>query len=302
MDAAPGSRPDVLIGFAEDGDLAPRLAARLDIPYRQVQLHRFPDGESLVRLEGTPDHAVILRPLNQPNAKLVELQFLAGTLRERGTRRIDLVAPYLAYMRQDMEFRPGEVVSQRILGRWLGGLFDLILAVEPHLHRTHTLAEIFPGCRAEALTAGSLIADWARGLGADAGWVVLGPDEEACTLVQSVAGPLGVASLCARKERRGDRDVTVTLPPGSDLSGRTVLLVDDVVSSGGTLLDGARVAKRHGAARLLAFTTHAVFAPEMLGVFAEAGIERVGSADGVPHPSNAVTLAPLLAEALARLG
>lgn len=292
----------LLIGFPDGGDLAERLAGTLGMPFRQASLHRFPDGESLVRLDASPRRAVIVRSLDQPNSKLVELQFLAAALRERGAERIDLVAPYLAYMRQDLEFNPGEVVSQRIMGRWLSGLFDSVVTVEPHLHRTHDLTEVFPGRQALALTAGPLAGEWARGLGADEGWTVLGPDEEAADLVASVARAGGMAGLCGRKERRGDRDVTVTLPPGTDLSGRTVLLVDDVVSSGGTLLDVARVAKEHGAARLLACAIHAVFPEEMMTTFRAAGIEQVISADGIPHPTNAIPLTGLLADAVRSLG
>ncbi|MFM2045502.1 MAG: hypothetical protein RLY86_4078 [Pseudomonadota bacterium] len=302
MSDGPSAAPDLLVGFPEGGDLAARLAADLGIPYREVSLHRFPDGESLVRLDAAPRHAVIVRSLDRPNDKLVELHLLAAALRERGAARLHLVAPYLAYMRQDMEFRPGEVVSQRIMGRWLSGLVDSVVTVDPHLHRTHQLEEVFPGLPALALTAAPLAGDWARGQGAGADWVVLGPDEEAETLARTVAAAAGTGWLCGRKERRGDRDVTVSLPEGTDLGGRTVLLVDDVVSSGGTLIDLAREAARVGAGtrggRILAFTTHAVFPPTMGERFREAGIATIVSADGIPHPSNAISLVPLLSGAL----
>lgn len=292
---------DMLIGFPEGEALARALATALGLPLHIVGLHRFPDGESLVRLPGAPERAIILRSLDQPNDKLVELQFLAGALRERGARELTLVAPYLAYMRQDIEFRPGEVVSQRIMGRWLGGLFDRIVAVEPHLHRTHDLGEVFPGTRAAALTAGPLLGDWARRQGADATWLVLGPDEEADHLVQATADAASIPGLVGAKVRRGDHDVSVALPEGTDLSGRTVLIVDDVVSSGGTLIDAAKVARRHGASRLLAATTHAVFPMEKMEAFQAAGIEQVISADGIPHPTNAVSLCDLLVDCLKHL-
>ena len=293
---------DILIGFPEGQALAGRLAARTGLPLHQVALHRFPDGESLVRLEAAPERAVIVRSLDQPNDKLVELQFLAGSLRERGCRELTLVAPYLAYMRQDMEFRPGEVVSQRIMGRWLGGLFDRIVTVDPHLHRTHDLGEVFPGGRAAALTAGPLLGAWARAQGAaDQGWVVLGPDEESDHLVTATAKAAGVRGIVGRKVRRGDQDVSVALPTGADLSGRTVLFVDDIISSGGTLIDAAKVACAHGAVRVLAATVHAVFPMERLERFKAAGIELVVSADGIPHPTNAIGLTDLIADCLSVL-
>lgn len=293
---------DILIGFPEGAALAGNLAARTGLPLHQVSLHRFPDGESLVRLEAAPERAVIVRSLDQPNAKLVELQFLAGALRERGAKELTLVAPYLAYMRQDMEFRPGEVVSQRIMGRWLGGLFDRIITVDPHLHRIHHLGEVFPGGRSAALTAGPLLGAWAKTQGAaDQGWVILGPDEESDHLVEGAARAAGVQGIVGLKVRRGDHDVSVGLAEGTDLTGRTVLFVDDIISSGGTLIDAAKVAYAHGAARVLAATVHAVFPMERLEAFKAAGIDRVVSADGIPHPTNAVGLSDLIADCLQRL-
>lgn len=293
---------DILIGFPEGQALAANLAARTGLPLHQVALHRFPDGESLVRLEAAPERAIIVRSLDQPNSKLVELQFLAGALRERGARELTLVAPYLAYMRQDIEFRPGEVVSQRIMGRWLGGLFDRIVTVDPHLHRTHDLGEVFPGGRSAALTAGPLLGAWARTQGAaEQGWVVLGPDEESEHLVRGAADASGARGIVGLKVRRGDHDVSVGLPDGTDLSGRTVLFVDDIVSSGSTLIDAAKVAYAHGAARVLAATVHAVFPMERMAAFKAAGIDNVVSADGIPHPTNAIGLSDLLADCLAVL-
>ncbi|HYE48827.1 MAG TPA: ribose-phosphate diphosphokinase [Azospirillaceae bacterium] len=290
---------DLVIGFPDSEHAARGLAEAMELPLAVAALHRFPDGESLVRLEGAPRHPVLVRPLDRPNDKLVELQLLAGALRERGAEAATLVAPYLAYMRQDMEFRPGEVVSQRIMGRWLSGLFDRIVTVDPHLHRTDDLAKVFPGRAAHALTAAPLIGAWARAQGAGADWVVLGPDEESAPLIEAAAAAAGTRALVGRKERRGDRDVTVTLPADAGLDGATVLLVDDVVSSGGTMLDAAAAAWRAGAARILAATTHALFTPEAEAAFRAAGIERTVSCDGVPHPSNAIPLAGLLAAALA---
>ncbi|HYC01982.1 MAG TPA: ribose-phosphate diphosphokinase [Azospirillaceae bacterium] len=296
----PFTAPDLVIGFPDSEPAAAGLARAMGLPLSLAALHRFPDGESLVRLEGAPRHPVIVRALDRPNDKLVELHFLADALRERGAGAITLVAPYLAYMRQDMEFRPGEVVSQRVMGRWLSGLVDRIVTVEPHLHRTDDLAHVFPGREAHALTAAPLIGAWAKAEAAREGgdWIVLGPDEESGPLVDSVARAAGLTGLVARKERRGDRDVTVTLPDGADIRGATVLLVDDVISSGGTMIDAARAATAAGAGRLLAAATHALYDERAADAMRAAGIARVISCDGVAHPSNAIPLADLLLGAL----
>src|SRR5690606_12123678 len=107
--------------------------------------HRFPDGELRLRLPATLPAAVVLfRGLHQPNEKLVELLLTARTARGAGARHLTLVAPYLAYMRQDMAFAPGEAVSQRIVGDFLAQLFDAVITVDPHLHRVARLDEAVP--------------------------------------------------------------------------------------------------------------------------------------------------------------
>ena len=110
-----------------------------------IERHRFPDGEMRLRLPAElPARVVLWRSLQQPNEKLVELLLAAQTARTLGAQHLTLVAPYLAYMRQDIAFNPGEAVSQRIVGGFLAGLFDAIITVDPHLHRVATLQEAVP--------------------------------------------------------------------------------------------------------------------------------------------------------------
>lgn len=137
-----------LLHFDDEAASAARLAAATGLEARCIERHRFPDGEIKVRLPleraPLPQQVVLLRSLAQPNEKLVELLLAAQTARSLGVRALTLVAPYLAYMRQDIAFTPGEAVSQRIVGGFLAGLFDAVLTVDPHLHRVHTLAEAIP--------------------------------------------------------------------------------------------------------------------------------------------------------------
>jgi ribose-phosphate pyrophosphokinase len=134
----------------EDSDRFGReLAACLKARFAPVKVHRFPDGESLVRVDSAPaSRAILVRSLFDPNAKIVETLLAADALRRAGVRRTILVAPYLPYMRQDCVFTPGEPISQRVIGGCLGPAFDQLLTVDPHLHRVRRLGEVFP-CRAD---------------------------------------------------------------------------------------------------------------------------------------------------------
>ncbi len=285
-------------GFPESADGARRLAEALNVSCHIAELHRFPDGESLVRLPEPVERAVVYRSLDRPNDKLVELTLAASVLRRHGATELCLVAPYMAYMRQDAVFRPGEPVSQAVVGDWLGRLFDRFVCVEPHLHRTHTLDEVFVGRPSICLSGAGAIAERLRAEGMAPDTVIVGPDEEAAPLVEAVAGPLGLTPLVGRKERRGDRDVTVTLPAGAPLAGRPVVIVDDVISSGETIFSCARAARAAGAASIRVFGVHALFDAAVGARFEAEGLGTPLSCDGVPHPSNALPLARLIADAL----
>ncbi|MGQ9367172.1 ribose-phosphate diphosphokinase [Azospirillum sp. A39] len=288
-----------LYAFPESVAAARRLAEALELPCHVAEVHRFPDGESLVRLPQPVERAILFRALDRPNDKLVELMLAASVLRRQGAAELCLVAPYLAYMRQDAVFRPGEPVSQSVVGAWLARDFDRIVCVEPHLHRTGQLADVFPGRAADALSAVPVIAAGLRAAAVPPDTVILGPDEEAAPLAAGVAGALGLDVAVGTKERRGDRDVTVVLPAGPPLEGRPVVVVDDVVSSGETVFSCAAAARARGAAAVRAAVVHALFGAEVGERFRVAAIP-VLSCDGVPHPTNALGLAPLLAETLRR--
>ncbi len=111
----------LVIGFDECRLQAQGLANALTTDYQEVSRHAFPDGESLIKVPiELPAHVVLVRSLNQPNSKIIELLFSTSALRKHGAKRITLVAPYLCYMRQDTENYPGEAVSQQVIGSyWL---------------------------------------------------------------------------------------------------------------------------------------------------------------------------------------
>jgi len=240
----------------------------------------------------TGRHAVLVRSLHQPNAKLVETVLAADALRRGGARRVTLVAPYLPYMRQDAQFMPGEPVSQRVIGEWLGRAFDAVLTVEAHLHRISRLDECVP--RGRSLSVAPAIAQWLRRRRAPA--VVVGPDEESEPWVRAVALASRLPWAVGRKRRHGDRAATVEV---DGLAGaRRAVIVDDIASSGGTLSATARALRRQGVKTVDAVVVHAIFARGALGRIASAGVRRVVSCDTIPHVTNAIAVAPIVAAAL----
>jgi len=287
---------DLLLAFDDEAHLAAPLAAALGVPLHWVERHHFPDGESRLRLPATlPPRVALLRGLQRPNEKLAELMIVAPAARELGATQLTLVCPYLAYMRQDMAFRPGEAVSQRHVGQALASWFDGVITVDPHLHRVASMDEVLPGRRGVALSAAALLGEWASRHANRP--ILLGPDEEAAPWVRSAARAQGLEHGTCIKQRSGDRDVRVALPE-LPFQGREVVLIDDVASTGRTLAVTAGALLQRGAVAVDVAVTHALFVDDAIAQLAAAGVRHVWSSDSVPHASNVVSLVPLLAVAL----
>jgi len=289
----------MLLYFDDEAPLARRLAAACGLPAEAVERHRFPDGEIRLRLPAAlPAEVVILRGLHQPGDKLTELLLAAPTARQLGAQQLTLVTPYLAYMRQDMAFRAGEAVSQRIVGRLLADLFDSVITVDPHLHRVATLHEAVPAARALALSGAPLLGDWIASQLHQP--MLVGPDSESAAWVTQAAAAHGFDHAVCEKVRHGDLQVEIALPD-VNVQGRAVVLIDDVASSGRTLAQATRLLLAAGAASVDVAVTHALFAQDALPVIHAAGVRHVWSTDCVAHPSNVVSVVPALAAALSAL-
>lgn len=288
-----------LLCFDDESAFAASMAEAAGMECAVIARHRFPDGEIRLQLPpALPQRVVLLRSLHHPNEKLVELLLAARAARTLGATHLTLVAPYLAYMRQDKAFVPGEAVSQRIVGDWLAELFDALVTVDPHLHRVLRLAEAVPVRDALALSGASLLAELvARRRNRP---LLVGPDEESAQWVASAAAAHGFDHAVCRKIRHDDRRVEIALPR-MDVSGREVVVFDDVASSGHTVAVAARLLLGAGAASVGLAVTHALFADDAERLVRAAGVSEIWSTDTIAHPSNAVSVAPALAAALASL-
>lgn len=292
----PTASTPALLYFEEEEAIAIETAAEADLRPLPVRRHRFPDGELRLQLPtDLPARVVVWRGLQQPNEKLVELLLLARTAHELGALQLTLVAPYLAYMRQDMAFNPGEAVSQRVIGRFLASLFDAVITVDPHLHRVATLRQAVPARDAIVISGAPLLADLIATQRQRV--LLIGPDEEALQWVAQAAARHGWDHGVCRKTRHGDRQVDIELP-ALDVAGRTVVLIDDVISSGHTVAQAARQLRAAGAASVDVAVTHALFAAGAMELLRGAGVDAVWSTNAIAHPSNAVSIVPSVAQAL----
>ena len=277
---------------------AAALAGRLGVPFHEIAIHPFPNGEIRITVGPAAATTVIYTSLDHPNNKLIALMFAAEALRRGGARRLVLVAPYLCYMRQDTAFIEGEAISQKVVGPLLARCFDRVVTVDAHLHRTPEITSVFPGIQSDNLSAMPAISDALRKSGLDPATIVVGPDAESHPWVSDLAGRLGLPHAVATKTRRGDRAVAIEFQDQARLAGRPALIVDDIVSSGGTIITCARALDAAGATAVDVVVTHALFLEGAHREMISAGIRSIRSTRSVPHFTNAIALDELFMHAL----
>lgn len=233
---------------------------------------------------------IIYATLDRPNEKLLAIMFAAEALRRNGAGRLVLLAPYMCYMRQDTAFLEGEGISQKVIGSLLAGTVDRIITVDAHLHRITNIREAFPGIEADNLSAMPAIAESLCAAGLDPRTIVVGPDAESRPWVNDLAERLGLTWAVAQKVRFSDRSVEVGFADPGLFAGHPVLLVDDIASTGGTLIACAKALATAGAEAVDVIIIHALFTTELVAEFIGAGIRSVRSTTSVPHPTNAIIL------------
>ena len=271
--------------------LVERTAAELGI----LETRRFPDEEAYVRLtcDVAGKDVDFLCTLARPDPQFLTLIFAAQTARALGAKSVNLIAPYLAYMRQDKRFKDGEAISSILFARLLSEAFDSLVTIDPHLHRRRDLGEIF-SIPTRVEHAAPLLADWlARNVERP---LVIGPDSESEQWVAAVARSAGAPYAVLSKRRFGDRDVEISLPNLDAWRDRRPVVIDDIASSGRTMIEAARQLSARDFIKPYCLAVHALFADDSYERLLDC-FERVVTTDTVPHASNAVSVVPLLAQA-----
>jgi ribose-phosphate pyrophosphokinase len=288
-----------LFYFKDEAGSALNLAELTGFSPCLIERHDFPDGEFKLKLPPTlSNQGVLFRSLNHPNEKLVELLLVAKTVKQLGVQHLTLVAPYLAYMRQDIAFVPGEVISQRIVGDLLASLFDAVITLDPHLHRVTSLQEAVPVKDAINISAAPILGNLVVQKRTNP--LLIGPDEESAQWVAQAAAAHHLDYAVAIKTRLGDRSVDIALPT-MDVKGRVVVLLDDIASSGHTLARAAELLLAAGASSVDVAVTHALFDNQAEALIKKAGVSQIWSTDCIAHNSNAVSVMPVIAQALLKL-
>lgn len=284
----------ILFNLDSDPTLAAALAAALNADTGALEQRRFPDGESYLRVlnDCAGRDVIVFCNLADPDSKTLRLLFLSDTLRDLGVRQIGLVTPYLAYMRQDIRFHPGECVSSRPFARLISGAVDWLVTMDPHLHRYNTLDEIYQ-IPSTVVHAAPLIARWIQANLTRP--LLIGPDSESEQWVSHVAELADAPFQVLSKVRHGDYDVDISLPELERWQGYTPVLVDDIISSGRTMLNTVAHLQGSGLNTPCCIGVHGLFAGDAYERL--SNVADVVTTACIPHPSNRIEIADLLAQA-----
>jgi ribose-phosphate pyrophosphokinase len=237
--------------------------ASFSLPFKK----RFPDGEMYVRVGGQiQDEDVILVQSIRKDEDLVELFLLEDAITEAGSKSLSLVIPYFGYSRQDKRFFPGEPVSARAIARRVEVGTNQIVTVDLH-SPLNRLIFTKPLHEASGIPA---IARLLQNRPVD---LLVSPDKGGVERCERMAKILGKPWMALQKKRLDSEHVEIQVPPGApDVKGKHVVIVDDVISTGGTIVESAKLLSGKGAENVIATCTH--------GLFLKDAFERIKAVTG----------------------
>jgi ribose-phosphate pyrophosphokinase len=287
----------VVIAIPGHEEQATQLASRLGAERVAAAIRTFPDAENYVRLErelGGHDAVLVGSLYPSPAERFLTVAFLAATARDHGARKVGLVAPYLAFMRQDHQFKPGEGITSKYFAQMVSQSVDWLVTVDPHLHRHLSLDGLYTIPTTIARSAPA-IADW---IAAEVSHpYLIGPDAESAQWVSPIAAACGAPFVILEKTRRGDRDVSISPPPSGAWNGHTPVVIDDIVSTGKTMIEATRQLRAAGSAAPMCVAIHAVFADSVLDELMSAGAAGIVTCDTIAHASNRICVTEHIAAA-----
>jgi ribose-phosphate pyrophosphokinase len=278
-------------------ELGEKTAELAGLEAVQVAHKTFPDGESYIRLESPvqDDHVAIVQTISPPqDSRLLQLAFLADAAKRNGARKVTAVVPYLAYARQDKMFLQGEGISIETVAAMLSAAgVDALVTV--NIHAESALKKFpFP---AENLSAIPLLAEYFVKKGYRKAFA-LAPDKGAMYIAEQAQAVLGGEAGHLDKQRDRHTGQTIQTAKHLNVKGQTVIIFDDIISTGGTIVGAARILREQGAARIFTACVHPLLIGDAEKRILDAGVEEIVGTDSVPSHVSKVSLAPLIAKAL----
>ncbi len=290
----------IVTSLGNSEKIAKGISLGLKAKYVPIKISTFPDGDRYMQFsQNIKGQNVIIVQSFQPNPQesLLNVIFAAEAVKQLGGKKVILVAPYLSYMRQDKMFNPGECISSRVMAKLLNSSVDSLITIDPHLHRFHSMKEVFK-IKAKNLTANTLIGEYVKKHIKNP--VIIGPDGESYQWAEDVAKIAGCESTVFHKTRFSSKHVAETMLKPIDMKGKNVVIVDDIISTGHTVAEAAKKAKKLGARSITTIGVHGLFVGKALEIMKKAGVSKVVSTNTIIHKTNGIDVTSLLVKELKR--
>ena len=271
----------------DNSDWGKYINQKFQVPITNITLRSFPDQESYIKIEGIvrKKEVIIICSLNNPNQKTLDLILLTEVLRANGAEKIGLVAPYLAYMRQDKVFNKGEGITAKYYASLISRYFDWLITVDPHLHRILSLDQVYT-IPTFIIRSAPYLSDWIRANIKKP--LIIGPDGESKQWVQKVADAINAPYEVLEKVRIGDEDVKETMPHLSKYKHNTPVLVDDIISTAQTMIQAVKNLKKSGMKKCYCIGVHGIFAGMAFNDLIDAGVHEIITCNTIVHPCNKI--------------
>lgn len=287
----------IIFSFPGNELLAETISIGINAEKGNFLLREFPDGESYVRIlsEVEEKDVIVICTLQHPDTKILPLLFLCSLLKDLKAKSISLAAPYLSYMRQDKQFCPGEAVTSTYFAKLLSSFIDRLITIDPHLHRRTSMKEIY-SVPCEVIHAAELISGWIKNNIENP--LLIGPDKESEQWVSEVAHNANAPFIILEKNRKGDRDVVISVPYVEKFKDHTPVLVDDIISTAKTMIETVKHLNTAQMKPPVCIGVHAIFAGKAYTDLLTSGVKEIITCNTIPHESNKIDISEMIINVL----
>jgi len=280
-----------VIGGTASKTAAEDLSKKQQIPLARLISKRFPDGELYIRiLDDISGEDVIIIQTTYPDPNIVELFLLQNAVKEAGAKKITVIVPYFGYSRQDKKFEEGEPISAKAIAALISLNADEVITIDPH--KEHILD--FFSIPAFSCSAVPELAKFLKKKDID---LVLAPDKGALDRAKQASTIIGCDFDYMEKIRIDGTTVEIK-PKNLNAQDKNVAIVDDIISTGGTMAKSISELKKHGAKKIFVACTHGLFAGEAVKKLVSAGCDEIISTDTIVSEFSKVKISPCVLQLL----
>ena len=283
----------VIIGCSNSRELGKKISKILKCEYSDLEIKKFPDCELYVKfnVDLKNKDVILVQTLHPANEQLLELILASYTAKDLGCKSLKLVIPYLAYIRQDKRFNPGEAISSKIILP-LFNIADEIITIDPHLHRFNSLNEVF-NTKTKKLTSNELIKNFIRKFKCP---IIIGPDEESYQWARKIADELNCEALILKKQRFSSTKVKISLENNFKIKNKDIIIIDDIISTGHTILEAVKIIKKYNPKSINIIAVHGIFADEK--VYKELKKYPITTTNTINNRHAKIDISKLIADSL----